>query len=333
MLRDRMEKDRKSRDVSLESYDEPPVPIEPELQAPNEQKATRAMSDRVEGKIIGSPQLPEPKRGPLAPPSNIDIFYRHLIRELRRQTAQFLSFSKNDEGDGIDELILGVERSLDENKVKAERFHRSRKTGEGLHSKFIGDLRESLVKYLDAWQAERDLIDLHISYLKSKDDSQKSNVTERLHRLLIHGREHGDDGLEDLAKSLFPEWSFVRPVHEPTSPPFTSPTEAPELYQGLRGPETPPAFVQRVYGECLGHGLTRAHIRNLDPGLYRAIENWSRRNEWPAEVDLPTKAEQTTREIAAFEAQVLEGNSNEVLGKFTGQEAARLGAAIARRTK
>lgn len=88
----------------------------------------------------------------------------------------------------------------------------------------------------------------------------------------------------------------------PSAHPFTSdgvvlPTEPPERYQGLRGPETPPVFVQRVYGEWLGHGLSRAHIRQLDPTLYQAIVNWTRKpeNEWPADVDLPTLKEQNTR--------------------------------------
>ncbi len=73
------------------------------------------------------------------------------------------------------------------------------------------------------------------------------------------------------------------------------PELAPEIYQGLRGPETPPQFVQRVYGPWLGHGLDRGHVRQLDPTLYQAIVNWSRRNEWPADVDLPTRPEKGKR--------------------------------------
>lgn len=113
------------------------------------------------------------------------------------------------------------------------------------------------------------------------------------------------------------------------SPPL--PTEAPEKYQGLRGPETPPAFVQRVYGEWLGHGLTRAHVRKLDAKLYEGINNWLSRpgNQWPAEVDLPTLKEQNDRDWAAMNAP----ENRELLGKFTGKEAARIGAAVSRRTK
>ena len=57
------------------------------------------------------------------------------------------------------------------------------------------------------------------------------------------------------------------------------PASAPELWQGGRGnPETPPEFVRRVYGEWLGKGLDRAHIRNLDRPLYQALDNWLRRH-------------------------------------------------------
>jgi hypothetical protein len=103
------------------------------------------------------------------------------------------------------------------------------------------------------------------------------------------------------------------------------PTEAPETYQGLRGPETPPQFVKRVYGPWLGQGLTRADIRKLDPKLSVAITNWLSRpgNEWPADVDLPTKAEQNERLLSAGPDAI-----REHLGKFTGQEALREAARI-----
>lgn len=93
---------------------------------------------------------------------------------------------------------------------------------------------------------------------------------------------------------------FATPLQERVAS-LPLPDAAPEIYQGLRGPETPPAFVQRVYGPWLGHGLDRGHIRQLDPTLYQAIINWARRNEWPAEVDLPTRAENNSRLIEAVE--------------------------------
>lgn len=136
----------------------------------------------------------------------------------------------------------------------------------------------------------------------------------------------GGDRLQlakDIAKAI-----LARSSRTELSSPIVLPTEAPELYSGLRGPETPPEFVERVYGQWLGKGLTRATIRTLDPTLYQAIVNWSRKNEWPIEVDLPTLKEQNSRDIA----RLSQGSGKDVLGKFTGKEAARLGAAIARRT-
>jgi len=112
------------------------------------------------------------------------------------------------------------------------------------------------------------------------------------------------------------------------------PDAAPETYQGLRGPETPPAFVQRVYGPWLGHGLDRAHIRHLDPKLSAAIDNWMSRpgNEWPPEVDLPTRSEQNRRVVEQLRAQAPDGDINKVIGSFTMREAERLRSA-AKRTK
>lgn len=85
------------------------------------------------------------------------------------------------------------------------------------------------------------------------------------------------------------------------------PESAPEIYPGLRGPESPPKFVERVYAPWLGQGLTRAHIRKLDPKLAVAINNWLSRpgNEWPADVDLPTKAEQTSRWVERVKSEGL----------------------------
>lgn len=102
--------------------------------------------------------------------------------------------------------------------------------------------------------------------------------------------------IEKLTGTLLAQHAEAVPDQPESAPlPRALPETAPETYQGLRGPETPPAFVKRVYGEWLGHGLDRAHIRNLDSTLYQAIVNWSRRNEWPSDVDLPTRSEKTTR--------------------------------------
>ena len=81
-------------------------------------------------------------------------------------------------------------------------------------------------------------------------------------------------------------------------PAVALPDEAPALY--LDRPnrqETAPDFIRRVYGPWLGQGLTRAHILHLDRPLYTALAKWLRSNDMPADLDLPTKAEQTTRQL------------------------------------
>lgn len=129
-----------------------------------------------------------------------------------------------------------------------------------------------------------------------------------------------------LVAELAKQQLAISPATEVASPAQVElPAEAPETYQGLRGPETPPEFVKRVYGPWLGQGLTRADIRKLDPKLSVAITNWLSRpgNEWPADVDLPTKAEQNERLLSAGPEAI-----REHLGKFTGQEALREAARI-----
>lgn len=63
-------------------------------------------------------------------------------------------------------------------------------------------------------------------------------------------------------------------------------------------PWTPPGFVKHFYGAWLradGSGLTRAHIKHLDPQLYTALANWLRHSDLPADCPLPTKSAQTDR--------------------------------------
>ncbi|WP_139797402.1 hypothetical protein [Novosphingobium sp. B1] len=137
---------------------------------------------------------------------------------------------------------------------------------------------------------------------------------------------HGPAVARALAEEMKSEGLTLGPSAELSALPAVSlPDQAPEIYQGLRGPETPPEFVKRVYGPWLGQGLTRADIRKLDPKLSVAITNWLSRsgNEWPADVDLPTKAEQNERLLSAGPDAI-----REHLGKFTGQEALREAARI-----
>ena len=153
----------------------------------------------------------------------------------------------------------------------------------------------------------------------------QSGIDTRWNELEKFARRNNGIGVAARGQELFPE------LAKSSSPSFDLPTQAPEIYQGRRGPDTPPEFVQRVYGQWLGRGLTRAHIRNLDPKLYTAIDNWLKKPgcDWPSDVDLPTLKEQNDRDVARLST----GDGLEILGRFTGKEAARLGAAISRRTK
>ena len=59
--------------------------------------------------------------------------------------------------------------------------------------------------------------------------------------------------------------------------------------------ETAPDFIKRVYAPWLGHGLTQAHIHQLDKQLYTALHNWLRFNDMPADLDLPTRKQLNDR--------------------------------------
>ena len=170
---------------------------------------------------------------------------------------------------------------------------------------------------------------LHETLLDSREGNKPHDqAISKIDQLKQHAIKHGYDGLEDRARELFPEWNFApRRLDEFTTPnpdrDSAMPEAAPETYQGLRGPESPPEFVQRVYGPWLGQGLTRAHVRKLDPGLYQAINNWSRKNEWPADVDLPTLKEQNDRWVDRVK--------NVGAGDISHTEAMRLAGVMQRR--
>ena len=80
----------------------------------------------------------------------------------------------------------------------------------------------------------------------------QNNDVNRAERLIVYANDHGEDGLEEFVRLLFPEWFLPNPADGAS---IELPSAAPETYQGLAGPETPPGFVQRVYGPWLGHGL------------------------------------------------------------------------------
>ena len=62
--------------------------------------------------------------------------------------------------------------------------------------------------------------------------------------------------------------------------------------------DNPVTFIQRVYARWLGNGLSRSHIREVDPQLYRAFYNWAANHELPEGFNLPTQREVSAAVIA-----------------------------------
>ena len=191
-----------------------------------------------------------------------------------------------------------------------------------------------LDNYIKKWQDEKLFIYLAIGHLTDENRNAESlSAVQRLERLRQFAEKHGDEGLEAVARTLFPEWSFAAQNQFRTSviaDRLALPTEAPERYQGLRGPETPPQFIKRVYGEWLGKGLDRPTVRRLDPALGQALDNWLRKNDMPPDVDLPTAKERNAREIEQLRAASRTGDIKDVVGSFTLREARRIEANIRR---
>lgn len=132
--------------------------------------------------------------------------------------------------------------------------------------------------------------------------STLDSTEQRLSRLEEFAIEHGGVGVANFARSIFPELSRDR---EQLTDQIRDniPSQPPEIWPGARGnPESPPDFIRRVYGPWLGNGLTRAHIRDLDPPLATGLDNWLRRNEMPNDIDLPTATEWITRRLERLQA-------------------------------
>lgn len=79
------------------------------------------------------------------------------------------------------------------------------------------------------------------------------------------------------------------------------PKRAPALWKD-RDPEgetNPALFTRATYARWLGH-LTRQHLRELDPDLYRALSVWEHRHPEDRITELPTLAEVIDARIAAL---------------------------------
>lgn len=225
-----------------------------------------------------------------------------------------------------EELRQELTLTLEAASIITKDFYRRNPKTKELNFTHLSELSDRLINIADHAFG---LIEKEVN---SKEITTRQAKPSRLDKLEQALNAEGYDGapIRRLVEELFPELTqdvsmpgVETPLASPDSVPL--PTKAPETYQGLRGPETPPEFVKRVYGPWLGQGLTRADIRKLDPKLSVAITNWLSRpgNAWPADVDLPTKAEQNERLLSAGPEAI-----REHLGKFTGQEALREAARI-----
>jgi hypothetical protein len=182
------------------------------------------------------------------------------------------------------------------------------------------------------------IVNIFIEQKKHKDHIY--NNEDRLNIIELYVQQNGSSGVKDFIRAVFHElYSPEVEKNEPHESYITRnadmPNSAPEIYPGLRGPETPPEFVKRVYGEWLGKGLTRADIRKLDPKLSIAINNWLSRpgNEWPTDVDLPTLKEQNDRDLERLESHGINELVSGDVPATTIREAQRLLAAKARRSR
>lgn len=102
------------------------------------------------------------------------------------------------------------------------------------------------------------------------------------------------------------------------------PKRAPELWSD-RGTsdsrESPTEFVRRVYARWLGCGLTRAHVRQLDLPLYRALSAWMSRHPEDDLSELPSLSESIDQKVARLSAE------------FTEDELRKLGLALQNRAR
>lgn len=85
----------------------------------------------------------------------------------------------------------------------------------------------------------------------------------------------------------------LRSANEPR-PASPLPAAAPETWKerDLNRRENAPAFIRRVYGPWIGHGLTRAALSELDHDLYRALGVWlTRHPDDPLASQLPRRSD------------------------------------------
>jgi len=155
-------------------------------------------------------------------------------------------------------------------------------------------------------------------YLKRIMDNCKHSISEIIHdfeRARSNGDAEGQAAALHCARVCRDHWDRAVNNLEEVSAKSESalPITAPVLWlkrQGEDRKKTPPEFIRDVYQSWLGHGLTQAHILHLDKPLYNALHKWLHQpqggvpgapnNRIPDWLDLPTKAEATTRQLRSM---------------------------------
>lgn len=74
--------------------------------------------------------------------------------------------------------------------------------------------------------------------------------------------------------------------------------------EGFAPKLNPVEFIRMSYKEWIGKGLTRHHLRQIDPHLYQALNVWEHRHPEQRMTDLPTKVQVIDEKIAALSAEM-----------------------------
>ena len=161
---------------------------------------------------------------------------------------------------------------------------RRHKPGSVLQNKVTSKLDLFLLQNgLDKWEDRQELIDLYIQKLgassKGPKPVQSKPLTHQTPRPIFKDRSNTPDRPE-LAGTNVVEW------------------------------------LRLVWGDEMKAGnLTRAQLNEVDPSAYKAVENWLRKADLPADINLPTKRQVTDAVLAGADLK----------------QAVRLGSAARRR--
>lgn len=131
-----------------------------------------------------------------------------------------------------------------------------------------------------------------------------------------YASRHPGEPISDYLRKQIPELAVIEEAELRAVP-----TTAPALWaKEKQSGDTPPDFIKRHYPNCLGHGLTRADIRRLDPQLYIALDNWHRHNDFPDDFDLPTLKESNDRWVSRIvqgDEAVTVRNANDIFNLYS----------------